>query len=105
MLSGVRNARQSSLAQSLYDRMKSLFPNYKSDLIPASILLSNIYTSIGDDAKAKEIRNHRLQNFGHKVQPGMTMTLVDGKFWVCSSSDRHELHSHPSCSFVGVQSS
>ena len=82
MLSGVRNARQSSLAQAVYDRMKFLFPNYKSDLIPASILLSNIYTSIGDYAQAKDIRDHRLQNYGHKVQPGLTMTLVDGKFWV-----------------------
>ena len=85
ILSGARNARYSQLAQTLYNRMTSLFPNINADLAAASILLSNIYASIGDDAKATEIRDHRLQHFGRKAQPGLTMTLVNGDVVVCSS--------------------
>lgn len=88
MLSGARTARHSTLAQALYNRMRSLFPDYKSDIISASILLSNTYASLGDEEQAKEVRDHRLQNYGSKVQPDLTMTMVNGEVLV-SSSDSH----------------
>ena len=61
LLSGARNHRQADLAQKLYDRMRSLFPDHKSNLIAASILVSNIYSSLGDYEQSKEIRRSSNQ--------------------------------------------
>jgi len=74
LLSGARNSRQSVLASRIYQKMKQIFPNEKHQMIPASILLSNIYTSIGDDKQASQIRHHRLKNYGKKVTPGEATT-------------------------------
>ncbi|CAM4827283.1 unnamed protein product [Rotaria magnacalcarata] len=46
MLSGARNHRHVVLSEKLYNQMKSLFSNEKSDLISASTLLSNTYSSL-----------------------------------------------------------
>jgi hypothetical protein len=82
VLSGARNRRRSDLAQQLYNRMKSLFPEHKSDLIAASILVANVYSSIGDDDQSQAIRNHRLKHYGKKVTPGITWTEVNGELAV-----------------------
>ena len=74
VLSGARNARNSVLASKLYKKMQQIFPNEKDGLISASILLSNIYMSIGDDEQASAIRQYRLNNYGRKVTPGEAST-------------------------------
>ena len=85
VLSGARNRRQSDLAQQLYDRMRSLFPQHKSDLIAASILVGNIYSSIGDFGQSQEIRNDRLKHYGSKVTPGITWTEVNDELVVSAN--------------------
>ena len=82
MISGARNQRRSVLSQRLYDRMKSLFPDHRSDLVAASILLSNTYLSVGDEQRAQEVRINRIQQFGKKVQPGLSWTAVNGELVV-----------------------
>ena len=84
VLSAARNHRRPVLAGNLYDRMKLLFPNQPKDLISASILLSNTYSSVGEDQQAKQVRLHRLKHYGRKVQVGVTLTEVHGKIWVRS---------------------
>ena len=92
VLSGARNRRQSDLAQQLYDRMRSLFPQHKSDLIAASILVGNIYSSIGDYSQSQEIRNDRIKRYGAKVTPGITWTEVNDEL---EEFRAHDYHHHP----------
>jgi hypothetical protein len=82
MLSGARNHRHSILSQKLYDRMKSLFPDQKSHLIAASVLLSNTYSSVGDEQRAQEVRISRLNQFGKKIKAGLSWTEVNGELVV-----------------------
>ena len=82
MLSGARNQRQSDLSQRLYDRMTSLFPDQKSALISASILLSNTYLSTDEPQRAQEVRLKRIKQFGRKVKPGVSWTEVNDELLV-----------------------
>ena len=86
MLSAARTHRDSSLSQKLYDRMKYLFPDKKSELISAAILLSNTYSSLGDDQHVQSIRANRLKHLGSKVKLGLSWTEVNGELVVRSSS-------------------
>ena len=82
ILSGLRNQRNSTLARQLYDRMKELFPNEKDALTSASILLSNIYTSLDDSEQAELIRINRIKSIGRKVKPGLAWTEPNGELVV-----------------------
>ena len=82
MLSGARNHRDSVLSQKLYDRMQSLFPDQKSQLVSASILLSNTYSPLNERQRARDIRADRLQRLGSKIKPGCSWTEVDGELVV-----------------------
>ncbi|CAF4090135.1 unnamed protein product [Rotaria magnacalcarata] len=48
LLYGLRNSRNRILSEKIYNRMKSLFLNQKENLLSGAILLSNIYSSIGE---------------------------------------------------------
>ena len=82
MLSGARTYRRVDLSQKLYDRMKYLFPDQKADLIAASILLSNTYSSVGNDQHANEVTLNRMKQFGRRVQVGLSWTQVNGELVV-----------------------
>jgi glycine betaine/choline ABC-type transport system substrate-binding protein len=82
MLSGARNHRDFALSQKLYDRMKSLFPDQKSHLIAASVLVSNTYSSVGDEQQAQEVRISRLKQLGSKIKAGLSWTEVNGELVV-----------------------
>jgi len=62
--------------------MKHLFPEENEALVSGSILLSNIYTSLGDYERAEDIRLTRIKEFGTKVKPGATWTEVNGELVV-----------------------
>ena len=66
--------------------MKVLFPDQKSYLISGSILLSNIYYSLGYDDQATIMRSDRKRNYGNKVKPGLSWTEQDGEIVVKSPS-------------------
>jgi len=83
LLSGLRNRRESIVFEQIYDRMKSLFPDQKDALTAGSILLANIYSSLGDNQRAEDIRSDRLRHIGKKVQPGITWTELNGQIVVC----------------------
>ena len=78
MLSGARTQRHPALSQQLYDRMKSLFPDRKPNLIAASVLLSNTYSSVGEVQQAQEVRIDRLKQFGNRMRLGVSWTEVNG---------------------------
>jgi len=82
MLSGARNCRDSILSQKLYNRMKSLFPDRRENLISASILLCNTYSSLGEYEQAKDIRSNIIKQFGTKVKVGLSWTEVNGEIVV-----------------------
>ena len=79
VLSGARNHRQVALSQQFYDRMQRLFPNRHEDLIAASVLVSNTYSSSGDELKAREVRLDRIKRFGRNVTVGVSLTAVKGE--------------------------
>jgi hypothetical protein len=62
--------------------MKHLFPEENEALVSGSILLSNIYTSLGDYERAEDIRLTRIKEFGKKVKPGSAWTEVNGELVV-----------------------
>ena len=82
ILSGARNSRQQILSEKIYDRMKMLFSDQKETLISASILLCNIYSSLGDHQEAENIRLNRIKQLGTKVKPGVSWTEVNGEIVV-----------------------
>ncbi|CAF0992679.1 unnamed protein product [Adineta steineri] len=100
ILSGTRNSRQHILSKQIYDRMKILFPNQKDSLISGSILLSNIYLSLGDYQEAENIRLNRIKQLGTKVKSGTSWTEVNGDIVEFKAND----HSHPQYKQIYAQS-
>jgi hypothetical protein len=82
ILSGARNSRQHIISKQIYDRMKILFPDQKERLISGSILLCNIYSSLGDHEQAENIRSNRIKELGTKVKPGVAWTEFNGEIVV-----------------------
>ena len=81
-MSGARNCRNSVLSEKMYNRMKNLFPEQKDYLTSASILLANLYSSLGDYDQAAAIQWNRKTDYGNKVEPGTTWTEKDGEIVV-----------------------
>jgi hypothetical protein len=79
MLSGARNCQDSVLSQKIYNRMKSLFPDRKENLIAGSILLCNTYSSVGEYEQAKDVRSNRIKELGKSVKIGLSWTAVNGE--------------------------
>ncbi|CAF3445944.1 unnamed protein product [Rotaria socialis] len=92
LLSGARNQKNTKLSQEVVDRMQKLFPNMKSSLVAASILLANVYASSGDIEKATDIKIE-LHKSGGKKQIGVTVTDIDGKLWKFRAHDRSHAES------------
>ncbi len=85
LLSGARNHRNFTLSQKIFDRMNYLFPDQKEALISGSVLLSNTYSSIGEDEQAKEVRFNRLKQIGKNSVIGMAWTEANGQLVVKKS--------------------
>lgn len=81
LLSGVRNANDSSLAEQINERIQKLFADLKHMLGPASILLANTLASSGESDKASTLR-WRLSQSGTKKQPGLSWTEVNNNLVV-----------------------
>ena len=91
-MSGARNSRDHILSEKIYNKMKVLFSDQKDALISDSILLCNIYSSIGDDHQAQNNRLSRLKNFGKRVKVGLSWTEVNGEIVVRGTfNDRQSL--------------
>ncbi|CAF1169539.1 unnamed protein product [Adineta steineri] len=88
ILSGARNSRNSIVSEKIYERMKLLFQNEKDTLISGSILLSNIYSSLGQHEEAQSIRLNRIKEVGKKVQPGLAWTEKDGEIAQFTAHDQ-----------------
>lgn len=62
--------------------MKHLSSQKKDPLIPAAILLANVYASSGDIDRASKIRID-LNKSSHKKKIGLSLTAVNGEIFVC----------------------
>ncbi|CAF1390885.1 unnamed protein product [Adineta ricciae] len=91
LLSGARNVRDSNLSNRIYKKMQQLFPDEKDTLIAGSVLLSNIYSSIGDHHRAGDIRTNRIKQFGYNVKVALSWTSVNNQLVRFKAHD----HSHP----------
>ena len=81
LLSGARNEKNIYVSQSVYDRMKKLFPEMKDPLISAAVLLANVYGSSGEMDKASDIRI-QMHKSGVKKRVGLTWTAPNGELFV-----------------------
>ncbi|CAF1120001.1 unnamed protein product [Rotaria sordida] len=90
LLSGTRNNRNRNLSENIYNRMKCLFPNEKQDLMSGAILVSNIYSSVGEHELAKTFRYNQIKELGTNVKLGLTWT---------EEFTAHD-HSHPKSSKI-----
>ncbi|CAF1428615.1 unnamed protein product [Rotaria sp. Silwood1] len=70
--------------------MKKEFSDVKNSLVPASILLANVYAASGDSEKASDIKDH-LYRSGAKRKIGITVTELNGKLLQFCAHDQ----SHP----------
>ena len=86
ILSAARTCRDAVRSRKLYERMQSLFPDQRSELISASILVSNTYLSVGDEQEAQDIRSDRIKRLGNKVRAGVSWTEVNGEVVVNQQS-------------------
>lgn len=81
LLSGARNARNSSLAARVNERMQELFPDFKNALVSASILFANTVAASGNLEEASLVR-FKLHQSGLRKEPGLAWTEVHGAFAV-----------------------
>ncbi|CAF1144239.1 unnamed protein product [Rotaria magnacalcarata] len=91
LLSGARNNRNRNLSEKIYKRMKILFPNDKESLASGVVLLSNIYSSLGEHQEAKNFRSNQIEELGVKVKVGLSWTEIKGQIVQLKAHD----HSHP----------
>ncbi|CAF1337435.1 unnamed protein product, partial [Rotaria sordida] len=91
LLSGVRNNRNKKLSEKIYNRMKSLFPDEKEGLTSSVILVSNLYSSVGEHQQAKEFRLSQIKELGKKVKAGLSWTDGSGEIVAFLAND----NSHP----------
>ena len=84
--------------------MKSLFPTQTNDLIAASVLLSNTYSSVGEHQQAEEVRANRLRQYGKRVKVGRSWTEVDDELVVNRSWRDMNVQESAALFDAGVQS-
>ncbi|CAF2097988.1 unnamed protein product [Rotaria magnacalcarata] len=92
LLSGARNNRDTILSEKIFNRMLSLFPDEKDNLMSGVILVSNTYSSLGEDEQAHDFRSHHQKKLGTRVKVGLSWTEVNGEVTGFSAYDRF----HPS---------
>lgn len=81
ILSGARNAKNTILAEQLFDRMERNFPNDDAALIAARVLLANTFALHGDKKRASATRMDLKQSTTRKVA-GLTWTVINGQIFV-----------------------
>ena len=85
LLSGARNEKNSQLSQVVYDQMKKLFPQSARSMVPASVLLANVYAAAGDLDRASNIRRE-LHRTGLKKKVGLSWTTTNREIYVSDGS-------------------
>ncbi|CAM4956263.1 unnamed protein product, partial [Rotaria socialis] len=88
LLSGARNNRDTILSEKIFNRMLSLFPDEKDNLMSSVILVSNTYSSLGEDEQAHDFRSHHQKKLGTRVKVGLSWTEVNGEVTGFSAYDR-----------------
>ncbi|CAF1478225.1 unnamed protein product [Adineta steineri] len=87
LLSAARNRKNKELSEKIFNRIKGNFPELKNRLISASILLSNVYASIGEIKKSSNIRNKLYQQGLRKIS-GLSFTEINGKIFKFRAHDQ-----------------
>ncbi|CAF0981598.1 unnamed protein product [Adineta steineri] len=90
LLSGARNAKNSQLAEKIFNRIEKHFPQIQDRIISASILLANVYASTGQMGKSSNIKRKLIQA-NLKKPSGLSYTEVNNKIYMFRAHDS----SHP----------
>ncbi|CAF0910843.1 unnamed protein product [Didymodactylos carnosus] len=87
LLSGARKDRNSSRAQDIYDRMRSLDVTDKNSLAAAAVLLANTYAGQGYYNESIQIKDEMIRD-GLKKVMGLSWTTVNGLVHYFKAHDR-----------------
>ncbi|CAF0963616.1 unnamed protein product [Adineta steineri] len=90
LLSGARNVNNMHLSEKIHHQMEKKFPCMKIPLTSASVLLSNVYGSLGEIDKALNIQM-KIQKSGVNKKVGLSRTVVNGQGYKFRAHDK----SHP----------
>ncbi|CAF0805328.1 unnamed protein product [Adineta ricciae] len=90
LLSGARNAKNSDLAEKTFHRIQKHFPQLKDRIVAASVLLANVYASIGQIDQSFSLKK-QLSQSGLKKTSGVSYNEVNGKIYAFRAHDS----SHP----------
>ena len=82
LLSAARNYKNVQLAERVLARMSTLFADVQQAITSATVLLGNIYGSLGDTEKSSTLRLE-LTRSGVKKVVGASWTAPDGTLAVC----------------------
>ena len=95
LLSAARNKKDRDLSQKIFNRIQELFPQDKSYLTSASILLSNVYASTGDFENSTKIKNNLIHS-GLKKTVSLSWTETNGQVfvsdWYCLKVKKRNLY-------------
>ncbi|CAF4165850.1 unnamed protein product, partial [Rotaria sp. Silwood2] len=91
LLSGARSNRNRNLSEKICNRMKYLFPDKKQRLVSGVILLSNMYSSVGEHQLAKSFRSSQIKELEREIKIGLSWTDANGEIVAFKAHD----HSHP----------
>ncbi|CAF1530896.1 unnamed protein product [Adineta ricciae] len=95
LLSSARNAKNLSLVEEIYRRMKFNFGHDDNSLVSAKVLLANAHASAGDLSTSSDIRTE-INLSEKKKTIGCSWTVVDKKIHVFHAHDK----SHPDSSRI-----
>ncbi|CAF1012104.1 unnamed protein product [Adineta steineri] len=90
LLSGAQNAKNSQLAEKIFNRIEKHFPQIQDRIVSASILLANVYASTGQMEKSLNIKRKLIQA-NLKKPSGLSYTEVNNKIYTFRAHDS----SHP----------
>ncbi|CAF4321538.1 unnamed protein product, partial [Rotaria magnacalcarata] len=96
LLSGARNNRNRHVSEKVYDRMKYLFPNEKQHLVSGAVLVSNIYSSFGEDQLATTFRSNQIKQLRTNATKGLSWTQINDEIVQFTAHD----NSHPQASEI-----
>ncbi|UJR15099.1 hypothetical protein I4U23_002066 [Adineta vaga] len=85
-------------SEKMYHQMKIIFPQSSDPLVPAAVLLSNIYCATGDLEKASAIKNDLIKS-GAKKRVGLTWTDTNGEIFEFRAHDQ----SHPRSAEIYIE--
>ena len=84
-MSGARTQQNTNVLEKFFVKMKNNFPDLKDDLISASVLLANTYSSTEKSDRSENLRKEIRESI-IRPQIGRSWTCINGQLVVSNKS-------------------